>query len=258
MRKAIIVASLLLAVIAVSAAPFVASAQTISFINIWQNTSCAPNPSIGPTASCTLCDGIVVARNIITNLFMAASIVAAVAIIAGAVVLMTAGASEKNVGRGKEIMLNAVLGLVIALAAWLVLNTFLGFLTGNTSLPWSTINCAETNIVPPPIASQSSSTASTGTNGTTGSGDNTAQIQQAKDNGCSMYVATCAQKSAETSSDTGVPTVTFEPAYQIVCKKNGKGGYDANFTFGCAAPVTSPWLKCSDPLPDLATLCSGN
>ncbi|KKT91964.1 MAG: hypothetical protein UW92_C0007G0010 [Candidatus Jorgensenbacteria bacterium GW2011_GWA2_45_13] len=62
-------------------------------------------------------------------------------IVAGGIVFMAGGASEKNVSLGKAMMLNAVIGLGIALAAWVVINTLLGFLTGNISLPWNRISC---------------------------------------------------------------------------------------------------------------------
>ena len=54
---------------------------------------------------------------------------------------MIAGGSEDNVKKGREIIKMAVIGLIIALTAWVIVNTVLHFLTGNPNFPWAKINC---------------------------------------------------------------------------------------------------------------------
>lgn len=131
--------------VALFALPLVsAAAAPREFMNIWKGASCGASSPIttgGPTGPCNLCDAIVVASNIIFNLFVIAIIVSVLMIVAGGIVFMTGGASESKLSLGKSMMTNAVLGLAIALAAWLIVNTLLSFLTGNPTLPWNQISC---------------------------------------------------------------------------------------------------------------------
>lgn len=115
------------------------AASDIFKIKVWEGTSCGG--SGGPTGSCGLCDALIVASNIIDDLFKVAILVSTVMIIYGAVRLMTSGGSEKSVSEGKDAIKNAVIGLVIALAAWIIINTLLHILTGNPNLPWNKISC---------------------------------------------------------------------------------------------------------------------
>ena len=125
-------------------APSVMAAAPREFMNIWEGAKCGATAAIttgGPVGPCDLCDALIVGSNIIYNLFVVAIIVSVLMIVTGGIVFMAGGASEKNVSLGKAMMLNAVIGLGIALAAWVVINTLLGFLTGNISLPWNRISC---------------------------------------------------------------------------------------------------------------------
>lgn len=258
MKKTILVSSLALVVLFAAAAPFTASAQAQAFRNIWKDTTCAPDYATqGPTSPCTLCDGLVVASNIIYDLFIAATIAAALMIIAGGVVLMTAGASEKNVSTGKAMMLNAVMGLVIALAAWLAMNTLLGFMTGNPKLPWAKISCSETNITPPPIATQNNATSTNNNNNQT---DNLTlavnSLTRMIASGCQTQAPVCAEKNAANNSDQNLPKINLEAAYTFTCVKNSQGGYDVRSSSDCLSPVINGWYKCSDPLPDIKAICS--
>ena len=110
---------------------------------LWKGTSCAPGGGVGtgPTSSCSFCDGIIVTQNIIGILFEIAFPIAVGMIVYGAIRLMLAGGSESNVSSGKEIITNAIIGLVIALCAWVIVNEVLHLLTGDINLPWSTITC---------------------------------------------------------------------------------------------------------------------
>ncbi len=129
--------------------PLAASAAPL--INIWDGTSgggCnipVTDSDHNLTNACTFCDALVVIRNIISLLFEIAVPLAVLMIVWGAVRLMLAGGSEKNFGEGKTIMTNAVTGLVIALAAWLIVNSILNILVtgaGGITWPWNQISCS--------------------------------------------------------------------------------------------------------------------
>ncbi len=125
-------------IIAIYLLPFAASA---AFTNIWDGTSCAAGGG-GPTEPCTFCDALVVIRNIVTLLFEIAIPLTTVMIVWGALRLMLAAGSEENVRSGRTIITNAVTGLVISLAAWVIVNTILHILTGRVNFPWNQINCS--------------------------------------------------------------------------------------------------------------------
>ncbi len=111
------------------------------FTGIWDGASCAAGGN-GPTEPCSFCDALVVIRNIVTLLFEIAIPLATAMIVYGAIRLMLAGGSEENVKKSKATITNAVTGLVIALAAWVIVNSILHILTGRADFPWNQINCS--------------------------------------------------------------------------------------------------------------------
>lgn len=128
----------------------VAEAQVL---NIWRNTgsggpTCNETGTLeAPVKPCNFCDGIIVAGNIITLLFTIAFPITVAMVVYGAIRLMISGGSPEKVNQAKKIMTNAIIGLVIVLAAWVIVNTLLrvlvGFTSGDTSLwPWSRISCS--------------------------------------------------------------------------------------------------------------------
>lgn len=110
-------------------------------INIWKGTSCAPDPNKGPTGACSLCDGLIVAQNIIMLLWELAIPIAVAMIIWGALQMILAAGNQQKFSRGREIITNAVWGLIIALAAWLIVNEILHLMTNGLDIPWSQIEC---------------------------------------------------------------------------------------------------------------------
>lgn len=138
MEKWIGIAVVALVVVLTVAAP-VAEAQ-----NIWEGAWCGGTSIIttgGPTGPCGFCDGLIVASNIIRFLFQISIVIAVGMIIWGAFQLMTAGGSEERVSGGKKTITAALTGLVIALAAWLIVNELLHLLSGRADFPWSQISC---------------------------------------------------------------------------------------------------------------------
>jgi len=126
-------------IIIIGSLPLAASATI--FTGIWDGASCAADGN-GPTEPCSFCDALVVIRNIVTLLFEIAIPLATAMIVYGAIRLMLAAGSEENVKKSKATITNAVTGLVIALAAWVIVNTVLHILTGQADFPWNQINCS--------------------------------------------------------------------------------------------------------------------
>ncbi len=113
--------------------------SSAALIDIWKGTSGGGcNKS---AAGCSLCDGVKVAANIINTMTEVAIILAVGMTIYGAIMLMVSGGSEERVRKGKGIITSAVIGLVIVLAGWLIINTVLHLITGKVDFPWADIQC---------------------------------------------------------------------------------------------------------------------
>ncbi|MFH0806664.1 MAG: hypothetical protein V1885_03000 [Candidatus Brennerbacteria bacterium] len=118
-------------------------------INIWEGARCSTDTAAarittgGPTGPCDFCDALVVAKNIILLLLEFATIAATIMIVVGALMMMFSGGSEERFATGKRAILNAAIGLAIALASWLIVNIVIQFLApGDTIVPWAQINCS--------------------------------------------------------------------------------------------------------------------
>lgn len=272
MKKIASIGVLVLVLISISL-PFVASARTLFYI--WGGTTCAPTGEEGPTNPCGLCDALVVGRNIIEDMFKVAFILATIFIAYGGFRLMTAGGNEKNVTTAKGIIQSAVIGLLIALVAWLLINTIITSLAnGNASTPWNNIECGTGSVSGPreTIGGDGSGTFTggggqfggggasgswpTNTSTNNNNGSTSAQINQVLTSSCKLQAEACITEGKNNNNPQENPqiNINLEAAYQISCKKAGTG-YDAQLQFKCLTPVTSPWKKCADGLPDLTKIC---
>ncbi len=114
-------------------------------INIWEGAKCsgdAIGPDGGPIGPCSLCDAMIVMRNIITFGFQLAFSIGTGMIAWGAIRMMAAGGNEKTLTDAKSIMTSAIIGIAIAVAAWTIVNTVLSvFVQSGVSAPWATITC---------------------------------------------------------------------------------------------------------------------
>ena len=62
-------------------------------------------------------------------------------IVYGALMMMFTSGSEDRVSKSKKIITSAIIGLVIALSAWILVNTLLHVLTGDVNFPWDNVQC---------------------------------------------------------------------------------------------------------------------
>ncbi|MGB4253506.1 MAG: pilin [Minisyncoccales bacterium] len=103
-----------------------------------------PDTTINEQAPCTFCHFLVLFKRIIDFLTtIIAFPVLALMIIAGGIMFLTSSGNEKQLNKAKEILKTAVIGVVIILCAWLVIDTIITILTpGDSPLQsWNEINC---------------------------------------------------------------------------------------------------------------------
>ena len=79
--------------------------------------------------ACTVCDFFVGIKNIVDFLTEAVAMpVAVIILIYGGVMLLTSGGSEDKIRKGKSALWQAVWGLIIVFAAWLIIDTIIKWL----------------------------------------------------------------------------------------------------------------------------------
>jgi len=118
--------------------PLFASAQ-----NIWKGAKCGGIAIVtgGPTGPCSFCDAVIVSSNIITYLTELAIVIAVAMIAYGAILMMISAGNQTKFADGRSTMTSAIIGLVVTLSAWLIVNTILHLLSGNSPIPWNQIQC---------------------------------------------------------------------------------------------------------------------
>ncbi len=101
--------------------------------------------------SCNLCDLYTLVKNIIDFLlFNLALPIAVIVFLIGGILLLASQGSEERLKQGKAALTNAVFGIIIAFAAWLIVNTLLvtlGFqVPFSQALPWNKFPTCEAPI----------------------------------------------------------------------------------------------------------------
>ena len=95
---------------------------------VWCSGSFNPSPVNGKTPpTCTnLCDLVETIINVIyLALSIAIFIIAPISFVVGGIMIMIAGANPEMLGSGKRVLQGAVIGLVIVLCSYLIVNTVL-------------------------------------------------------------------------------------------------------------------------------------
>lgn len=93
---------------------------------------------------CSFCDGLRVVVNIIDGLTLLAIPIAVLVIGYGGFRIMTSGSSSAGMSAGWGAIRSAGIGVVVALGAWLIVNTVFSLLSGGTGL--SGIECEDSGI----------------------------------------------------------------------------------------------------------------
>lgn len=140
----------------VSLVPVLASAAEFPFLQSLKGplVSCTGAPITGsnlPTCV-SLCDLLKTGQNII-NFMMALAVLAIgpIMIVVGGIMMLVSGGSQERFSSGRKIATGAVIGIAIALGAFIIVNTFFYFIaigtgsaprTGSNPGSWSNIQCA--------------------------------------------------------------------------------------------------------------------
>ena len=103
-----------------------------------------PTTDICECCPCTLCHLFVLFKRIVD--FVTINIIfplAILMIVIGGVILLTAGGDPGRIGQGKKILKAAIIGVIIIIVAWLIVDTIIVLLTpaGSPFQAWYTINC---------------------------------------------------------------------------------------------------------------------
>ncbi|MEE8131628.1 MAG: hypothetical protein V3T98_01105 [Candidatus Paceibacterota bacterium] len=93
------------------------------------------------TDPCTWCDLGKLIANIIDFLVKIVIVIAVALIIWGGFVIMTAGGSPERVKHGRDIIKSAVIGIIIALGSWLIIDTIIKVVLQADIGPWNQISC---------------------------------------------------------------------------------------------------------------------
>lgn len=125
---------------------YIAKIFCVSFALLPLITTAALVPcGTSTTHPCTWCDLMQLITNVINFLIYIVIPLAAVMIVVGGIMIMTAGGSTTRLAKGKEIVTAAVVGLLIALLSWLIIDTIIKIIAvGWDSLqigPWNKLSC---------------------------------------------------------------------------------------------------------------------
>lgn len=134
MNRIILFAMVLIAGYLLLAAPLFA-AEYKGFVQ------CDPTKKLTESGSCDLCALLKSIEKIIDTLTTIAFPITIGFVVYGAVVIMIAGGSAEKVTKGRQIITSAVIGLVIVLASWLLINEIMQLILKQGLQPFKTIKC---------------------------------------------------------------------------------------------------------------------
>lgn len=113
-------------------------------------------------AGCNFCHFVVLANNIIAWLIGVLAVVFGVMVFAAGIGLVTSGGNPGKLEDAKKSLTNALIGLIIVLAAWLIIDTLLKatLQTGPNIAPWEQIQCSQSQLVGDAFVPQASNSTS--------------------------------------------------------------------------------------------------
>ena len=91
---------------------------------------------------CNTCDIILLVNGLISFLVTMLSIIAVIVMVYTGFLMVTSGGDETKWTAAKGYFTNVVIGIVLVLAAWLIVDTLLGMLTKQGGLEfWGNLDC---------------------------------------------------------------------------------------------------------------------
>lgn len=85
-------------------------------------------PDINEGRPCTACDLLVLLQNVLKFAFVIAFLIVVGFIVYGGFRWIFSGGKEQNIKAGQQIITNAIIGIVIILTAWIIVNTIFWFI----------------------------------------------------------------------------------------------------------------------------------
>jgi len=87
-----------------------------------------------PASGCTFCDLSKLGQNVINFSIEIASVLAIAFIVYGGIMMMLGSGNPQKIKESQGVIWAAIIGVVIALTTWIILNTFFHLLTGGGCL----------------------------------------------------------------------------------------------------------------------------
>ncbi|MEK7553644.1 MAG: hypothetical protein AAB504_03125 [Patescibacteria group bacterium] len=111
---------------------------TFLFFNFVQAAGLVPcGPESHDGKGCQFCDLIILVGKVINfALYDIAIPLVVVFIVWGGLTIMTAGDSTEKVSQGRKMIQSAIIGVFIALGAWMIINMVLSAIGGGEFVPW--------------------------------------------------------------------------------------------------------------------------
>mgnify|MGYP005839156951 CR=1 FL=1 len=108
---------------------------------------CGRSCDVGtPNEHCTLCHVFILIKRIIDFLSVVAAAILVVMVFVGAIIFITAHGSPELITKGRQTLTAAIVGFIIVLSSWIIVNTIVVFASGNSAgevfgKPWNQIEC---------------------------------------------------------------------------------------------------------------------
>ena len=91
---------------------------------------------------CTICDLIILAANVLRFLVAASVLVAALLFLNAGVLYVLSPTNPSNIARAHSLFISTLIGLVVILAAWLIVNLIMDSLYDTRHGQWTELICA--------------------------------------------------------------------------------------------------------------------
>jgi len=123
---------------------FLASLCLVALLSIGTVASAQGLVPCGGTGQpkCEACHLVQLANNVLTFLIQLAVLISGIVFAIGGFNWVTSGGSSGKIEKGKKMMTNAIIGVIITLAAWLIIDTVLKVFLDDPALGvWNEIQC---------------------------------------------------------------------------------------------------------------------
>lgn len=120
---------------------FLKNKITLGIISIFLTFLFAPNasaqygailPACIQNGNCGLCDFLVTFANIANYMLGALGSCALLLFVYGGIIWLTASGSVERIKKGKDILVNTIIGMIIVMFSWQIINLVISSLTGTT------------------------------------------------------------------------------------------------------------------------------